>query len=171
MIIYWDGQYYISGYIFSNPAFSGPTETVLVVQDSVHAHVAESVDLTQVHSLAVDDASHGHSAESPVLTQVHNLEVQDSIHIVSSDIVTLTQQHILVVQDALHLLVSDNVDIQAEIILVVQDAVHTVTSTVIILNILGILMQYQNGVWTKKIINHDVKVRYLNRWEMVDTKP
>lgn len=59
--------------------------TDLVVQDSAHAHTADSITLTQVHNLTVADATHGHTADAITLTQVHILIVEDSTHAHTAD--------------------------------------------------------------------------------------
>lgn len=111
---------------------SGSSNSDLVVADAAHAHAADNVALTQVHSIAVADATHAHAAENVVLTQVHTLVVADASHAVSSDEVDLTQEDAgstnLVVADAHHAHSADSVALTQNHVLVVADASHAMTS-------------------------------------------
>lgn len=59
--------------------------------------------------LVVQDSAHAHAADSPTLTVQGVLEVQDAAHANVADNVVLTQHHVLVVADAAHAHAADNV--------------------------------------------------------------
>jgi hypothetical protein len=59
---------------------SGPAATTLVIQDSVHAHSANGLILTQVHNLSTANVSHAHTTGNVILTQVHQLVIQNTGH-------------------------------------------------------------------------------------------
>jgi hypothetical protein len=105
-----------------------PKEVVtLVVADGAHAHAADNVVLTQVHSLAVADATHAHAADNLVLTQVHNLTIADASHAHAADNVVLVHVPTLIVADAVHAHTADNVVLEEQsgaVNLVIADATH-----------------------------------------------
>jgi hypothetical protein len=108
------------------PAGAAPTD--LVIQDAAHAHAADNLALTQVHSLAVADALHAHSADSLVLTQVHQLAIQDALHSHTADNVVLEAvggEVTLVIQDAVHSHAADSLDLTQVHELLVADASHS----------------------------------------------
>jgi hypothetical protein len=83
----------------------------LVVADAAHAHTADNVLLTQVHSLVVSDAAHSSTADNVVLVPGGDatLVVSDATHAHTADNVVLTQDHTLEVQNASHEHTADNV--------------------------------------------------------------
>jgi len=88
----------------------------LLVQDASHAHAADSLTLTQVHSLSVADALHAHAADSPALTQVHLLVLQDALHAHTADGLLLTETHQLVIQEASHSHVADSLVLESVVV-------------------------------------------------------
>jgi len=98
--------------------------TNLIIQDSIHGHSADNVDLTQLHQLTVQDSTHAQSSDNINLTQLHILNVDESAHSLASDNIDLTQDQQLVVEDSSHLLSSDNIDLTQDHQLTVQDSAH-----------------------------------------------
>jgi hypothetical protein len=132
--------------------------TNLVIAAADHAHSADSLALTQVHTvvtaearsthtadqvalsqnsnLVIADSTHAHAADGNiVLTIVTQLLVADSSHAHSADGVVLTQQHSLAVAEALHGHTADQVALvqNTTASLVINDALHSVTSDLVTL--------------------------------------
>lgn len=102
-----------------------PSVADLVIQGATHAHTADSLALTQDHSLTIADASHGQASDVLALTQTHVLAVQDATHAHAADSPTLAQVHALAIQDATHSHAADNATLEAGATdLVIQDASH-----------------------------------------------
>jgi hypothetical protein len=96
----------------------------LVVANTDHGHTAESPAPTQAHSLTVADASHAHAAESPAPAQTHSLIVADASHVHVAESPAPTQAHELALADASHAHVADSVDLTQAHELVTADATH-----------------------------------------------
>lgn len=96
----------------------------LVIQNASHAHSADNLALTQVHSLVVQDASHSHTAQNVVLTQAHSLVVQDASHSHTAENLALTQTYVLAVQNATHSHTAESLTLTQVHSLAVQNAAH-----------------------------------------------
>ena len=100
----------------------------LVVQDSLHGHLADNIDLTQKNTLVVNDTLHAHSVDGDlVVVQMITLIVADTLHGHTADNIDLTQSNTLAINDSLHDHLSDNIDLTQKNTLVVQDSVHAHT--------------------------------------------
>lgn len=101
------------------------TDTTLVMQEAGHSHLADNIDLTQVHILSVSEALHGQLADNIDLSQVHLLAVAEALHPHSVDPIVLSQVHQLAVDECLHNQLADNIILDVSVILVVNDSLHS----------------------------------------------
>jgi len=122
---------------------------LLVVDNALHGHTADSVSVTQQHTLVVSDALHAHTVNNVTIVQQHTLAVADALHSLTfdnvnviyniplivadslhghtTDSVTITQQHTIAVDNALHYHTIDNVTVVQQHSLVVNDTTHGLT--------------------------------------------
>ena len=70
-------------------AYGGATPT-LVIADSSHGHVADTLVLTSQHSIVVAEAAHGHTADNLTLSILGTLAIDDAFHAHLADSITLT---------------------------------------------------------------------------------
>lgn len=79
----------------------------LTVNDTSHAHTADSPSIIQILSiLAVNDSSHVHTADSPTLLAIYDLLVNDASHVFTADSPLLVVY--LAVLDAIHTMSADS---------------------------------------------------------------
>jgi hypothetical protein len=107
----------------------------LTAQNASHSHTAQNLSLTQVHLLTVQNASHSHTAANLTLTQVHNLTVQNASHSHTAGNLALTQVHSLVVQNASHAHSAANTVLTQVHLLIVQSASHSHTAENLVINV------------------------------------
>jgi hypothetical protein len=103
---------------------------VIAIQNAAHSHSADVIDLIQHNILAIADASHAHAAENVVLIAhepIIELIIQNASHGHSADNITLTYHtahYSLIIQDASHSHIADAPDLIQHNILAVDDAIH-----------------------------------------------
>lgn len=143
------------GYYTGQP-FGGQSDgmnftVTLVVSDTLQAHAADNITLTQQHlltianalqsitdggpltiveakTLVMADALHGHAVDNISLIQQHVLAIANALHAHTADSLALMQLQILAIQDALQGQVADNVFVSISSDLVVQGASQGMTS-------------------------------------------
>lgn len=96
----------------------------LTVEDSTHAHTAESPALVQAYALEAADSSHAHSADGVELSFAQDLDVSDAQHAHSADVIDLGVAHVLSVEDVMHAHTVDALNLTQAHVLVVADALH-----------------------------------------------
>lgn len=109
----------------------GGSATNLVIQDALHASVADQLGVTQNHLLIINDALHTHTADSANFSQVHQIAVFDAIHTTLADNLVLAGGTTLVIQDATHAHSADGLVLVQAHNIAVQDAIHQTRSDTI----------------------------------------
>lgn len=106
------------------PSSSGAT--TLTVQDSAHAHAAESKVLSVGAAVVVADSAHTHAVDSTVLSVSASLAVADSAHAHAADNITLETTGLitLVVQDSAHAHTVEAPSTTVSAALTVADSAH-----------------------------------------------
>lgn len=107
------------------------TATSVSANDASHAHTADNVTLSQVHTLAIADASHAHSTEVATLSQIHNLIVAAAIHDHTVDIALLSPD--ISVDDATHIHITEGVTLNQIHALAIADAAHAHAADIVTL--------------------------------------
>jgi hypothetical protein len=108
---------------------------VLVVQESGHGHGAENLDLTQHNVLAIQDTSHGHVVEEPILTEHAAITIQESAHSHVAESPDLVQHNVLDVQESTHGHQAENLDLVQHNVLTIQESSHALDAENVVLSI------------------------------------
>ncbi len=111
------------------PAASGATN--LVIQDSLHASVADQFGVTQNHLLIIQDSTHAHTSDVVNFNQVHQIAIFDAVHTTLADNLVLAGGTTLIIQDATHAHSADGLVLVQTHNLIVQDATHQTKSDTI----------------------------------------
>ena len=107
-----------------NATLTDSVSASLVVADAAHSHLADALTLSGALALIVQDAAHAHLSDQALLSAAHSLVVQDAAHAHLADTLALNTGFALTIADAFHAHVADGVSLDTALALAIDDALH-----------------------------------------------